>query len=1056
MQNTPEKDNMSFDPFGGELFSGFGKSNAQPGARWQSMNIENAPVRKHDTELVDLRAVRAAQEASPNEIEQIAAALEEAVQERASEAQQELLPEVSAEEVCLEAEETVPELSEDAYPEEIPAEEPISEEPIFEDVSYEQEAAELCEEVLPEETYEETAPEEPEMAEPIEAQEPVMEEPTAEEPVPEELFAEEAEEPAAELEEQSPEDVPEAAEPEVIFETEAAAEEYFSEEAVLEELSEESTFEEAVLECEETAEQLCGEEAPSLEEEFAPEAETEIVAAEAEETAEAVAEDVSEGELSESEETALALSGKTMTIEGQLIRAADAAAPSEEPAAPKAEKKSRRKAGFLFSPAFKKIGAAVALFALLVGSLAYYSSLIKYSGRPDPTAVAYLSMADHVRRTSADSQVMFVGEDEVRQLFLTGSSAERDLNLVVTDINGAQVSGTAFRFKVIDPDGNESFYTDEDMDGQLTIEDLEEGEYGIEMPDMEGFIMPGAIVVTVAGRIEYVKIENISEIIVDQDDINLEEEDLMAGGRQEEETPPPEATTPSNTDTVEYVETRTEKTEVEKTRTVTKFRGNIDSASGRIYYADGTLSNVVPVVDADGYLTGEHSIYAEKYTITVTAGEGGTASADASSSEAFKTVNITATPAEGYTFSGWSASSSAAEFDDATAASTTLLVPSENVTVTASFEKLQTEPAKYTLTIAAGEGGSASAGGSTSVTAKAGEQISITATPAGGYVFSGWALSGGSVVDAAGATTVFTMPAGNATVTANFSVDTTGGAMGGDVNLFAKDGAGKYIYDITAETVEEKYTETVTKMYGWQTIDGKTFYFDKNGNKVTGTQKIKGVSYIFGTDGSLAKSEAVLGIDVSTWQPSVDWAKVKASGVEYVIIRCGFRGYGSGKIVKDDCFDSHIRGAKAAGLKVGVYFFSQAINTTEAVEEASAVIEMVKGYSIDYPLVIDMEDAGSSSARTNGLTRSELTKIAIAFGETCRSSGYQAMIYANKYWLESKLDTSQLGNYYIWLAHYTGGSASSYKGRYEMWQYTSVGRVPGISGNVDMNYSYMG
>ncbi len=698
----------------------------------------------------------------------------------------------------------------------------------------------------------------------------------------------------------------------------------------------------------------------------------------------------------------------------------------------------------------RRIGALAALFAVVLSSGLYYGHLIRNGATPGPGTVSYLTSDASVQRTSADSGAVLIGGSELRQVFLTGSSVEEDLNLVVTDITGQQVSGAAFVFDITGPDGQQFTATDEDMDGEVTVEQLSEGDYLVEMQPIDGFVVPEATLVSVVGRIEYVKIEDIGDLIVDQDEVNSAEEDSQYGGgnRPEETTPPV-----SSGDTVEFVESRVETVDETRTETVTRFKGKIDAASGRLYYADGSLSDVIPVLDSQGYLTGEYTIFKQTYSVTVQAGTGGSASADRSSAEAFSEVKLTATPAQGYVFSGWSASSSSAEFKDPAAASTVMYMPAESVTVTASFSPAAPSVTEYSITVQSGTGGSASA---QVAKAAAGSQVSITAVPSGGYVFSGWSATAGSFTDQMGASTTFTMPAANVTITASFAPDTTGGAMGGDINLFATDQSGKYIYALTPETVTQTYTEQVTKYYGWQDLDGKTYYFDKNGNKVTGAQIIKGVAYVFGTDGALAESEAVLGIDVSTWQGSIDWNAVKASGVEFVIIRCGFRGYGTGKIVEDNRYRENIQGAKAAGLRVGVYFYSQAINTTEAVEEASAVLELVKGYSLDYPIIIDMEDAGAASARTNGLTRSELTKITVAFCETVKNSGYSAMVYANKYWLESKLDTSQFGGYYIWLAHYTGGSVSSYKGRYEMWQYTSVGRVNGISGNVDMNYSYMG
>ncbi|NLL92420.1 MAG: hypothetical protein GX222_08445 [Ruminococcaceae bacterium] len=280
--------------------------------------------------------------------------------------------------------------------------------------------------------------------------------------------------------------------------------------------------------------------------------------------------------------------------------------------------------------------------------------------------------------------------------------------------------------------------------------------------------------------------------------------------------------------------------------------------------------------------------------------------------------------------------------------------------------------------------------------------------------------------------------------------------VGGDIDLFALDSSGNYVYDVT------KHVEYIKTYYGWQEIDGKRYYFDKNGNKITGTHIIGGNTYTFNDDGSLYVNVGTLiGIDVSTWQNYIDWNRVKNSGVSFVMIRAGFRGYGSGKIVEDDMFATNVRGAKAAGLRVGAYFFSQAINEVEGVEEASMVISLLRkyGFSLDYPIAIDSEWSGApgNNGRADNLSRAQRTAVCVAFCETIRNSGYTPMVYASKSWFENNLSVSSLSGYKIWLAHYTpGGAQSSYAGRYEMWQYTSRGSVDGIAGNVDMNYGYLG
>lgn len=239
---------------------------------------------------------------------------------------------------------------------------------------------------------------------------------------------------------------------------------------------------------------------------------------------------------------------------------------------------------------------------------------------------------------------------------------------------------------------------------------------------------------------------------------------------------------------------------------------------------------------------------------------------------------------------------------------------------------------------------------------------------------------------------------------------------------------------------------------GWQTIDGRTFFFDKNGNFVTGEQVIQGAKYTFGSDGALASGSGAVGIDVSKWNGSIDWNAVRNSGVSYVIIRCGFRGSTAGGLIEDANFRSNIKGAQNAGLKVGLYFFSQAINEAEAVEEASMCLNMAKGYNVSYPIFLDMEPSGG---RADSLSVDARTKVAKAFCQTIANSGYKSGVYANKTWFNSYLNTPSITGYKIWLAQYA--AAPSYtKTRFDLWQYTSKGKVSGISGNVDMNISYLG
>ena len=276
-----------------------------------------------------------------------------------------------------------------------------------------------------------------------------------------------------------------------------------------------------------------------------------------------------------------------------------------------------------------------------------------------------------------------------------------------------------------------------------------------------------------------------------------------------------------------------------------------------------------------------------------------------------------------------------------------------------------------------------------------------------------------------------------------------------------KDDAGNYLYRFASVEAKKEVVGEKIKYTGWQTLDGRKYFFDKDGNKDTGTQIIQGSQYIFDSDGALVNS-TTKGIDVSQWNcySTIDWNAVRNSGVSFVIVRCGIRGSTLGGIYEDDMFISNIRGAKAAGLKVGVYFFTLAATEQQAVEEASACVQMCAraGVGLDYPIFMDLEDPVSSGAQTSAfksLSVAQRTQVVNAFLETVRNSGYRAGLYANKYWLSAKVSTGALGSgTVIWLAHYT--SQTDYTGRYEMWQYSGSGSVPGIRGAVDMNISYLG
>ncbi len=196
-----------------------------------------------------------------------------------------------------------------------------------------------------------------------------------------------------------------------------------------------------------------------------------------------------------------------------------------------------------------------------------------------------------------------------------------------------------------------------------------------------------------------------------------------------------------------------------------------------------------------------------------------------------------------------------------------------------------------------------------------------------------------------------------------------------------------------------------------------------------------------------------LGIDVSKWNGEIDWEVVKAEGVDFAIIRCGYRGSSSGWLLEDPYFYKNLTGAKKAGIKVGVYFFTQATNLVEAVEEASMVVSLLGDTEIEYPVFIDTEGAGGNG-RADNLDPGTRTAVVNAFCQTIQNAGLDAGVYSGRNWFYNNLIVDEMEAPNVWLAEYR--QTPLYEGRYDMWQYTSSGSVAGIEGRVDLNISYLG
>lgn len=194
--------------------------------------------------------------------------------------------------------------------------------------------------------------------------------------------------------------------------------------------------------------------------------------------------------------------------------------------------------------------------------------------------------------------------------------------------------------------------------------------------------------------------------------------------------------------------------------------------------------------------------------------------------------------------------------------------------------------------------------------------------------------------------------------------------------------------------------------------------------------------------------ESMLGIDVSFWQGDIDWQSVKAAGMEFAMIRIGWRGSEQGLLDKDDYVSTNYEGATEAGLAVGGYFFSQAITVEEAVEEAEYLLSIIDGWDMQMPIVYDWEYIDAAS-RTGNMDARTLTDCTKAFCQVIEEAGYQAMIYFNEDQSHKQMYLEELTDYQFWLAQYS--TVLDYPYKIHMWQYTDRGNVPGIAGNVDIN-----
>ena len=203
------------------------------------------------------------------------------------------------------------------------------------------------------------------------------------------------------------------------------------------------------------------------------------------------------------------------------------------------------------------------------------------------------------------------------------------------------------------------------------------------------------------------------------------------------------------------------------------------------------------------------------------------------------------------------------------------------------------------------------------------------------------------------------------------------------------------------------------------------------------------------------KKISYVGVDISKHNGTVNFRSMKAAGIDFVMIRVGARGYGTGQLSLDDNFVENIEDAIDAGLDIGVYFYSQAVTLEEATQEANFVVQNLAPYKehINYPVAFDMESVPNDKARIDGLSREDKTSISAAFLSGMQAAGYIPMLYGNKEWLIKNIDLAQLQNYDVWLSE--DEDIPDYPYQYTMWQYTTTGVLNGITGDANLNICFV-
>ena len=679
-------------------------------------------------------------------------------------------------------------------------------------------------------------------------------------------------------------------------------------------------------------------------------------------------------------------------------------------------------------------------------------------------------------------------EEDQKELSLACTSIEKDLKIKIEDQKSKLVTGEQFSVSVKSDKKNAkaSTYEDKDKDGIIYIDKIEAGKYTVTLENAGSYaVKKGTMQVIVKDKIEYKKVD-VKDEIKTEAQINTAVEDTAKKDVPQEST---------LKDTVPLLESKVSISKVSRAdvdvSNFSKASASSKMVSVTLTKSAGTTTTepTTPTTPTEPDTGKDNTNGSDNSGGTATPGKDDKGDGDNScgpTNPEQPTEPATPEPPSegGSTGTGTENNAAPASEGEGTSEQSlttalrqifsmrTVYAAAEQTTDTNAKAAAAATTATVTLpeTVTLYNGGSSASDSLAVALNITGESALIKQVK--------WSSSNAGVValsgDSGNSVTLTAKSKGSAEVTATITYvtdakETTKEASVktkvtvadfSDSSVVLKDKSGNVLYtdaNATKQATLNDYASTDTfytspQYTGWRTDGGKVYYYDANHNKITGNQVIGGVMYTFGGDGALSQSSGNRGIDVSKYQGNIDWGAVAASGINFAIIRVGYRGSSSGALVQDPYFKKNISGATKAGIKVGLYFFTQAVNEAEAVEEASMAMSLASGYKVTYPIFIDTESA--SNGRANGLSKSARTAVVKAFCQTIRNGGYKAGVYASKSWYANQLNASALNGYCIWVAQYN--SSCTYSGKYDMWQYSSKGSVSGIKGNVDMNISYTG